>query len=109
MSTLEPGGEFIPRHIGPSVAEQAQMLAALGFDSMESFINSVVPAGIRSGAPLALNPPRSEAQTLAELRQIAAKNKIFRSFLGMGYSDTHTPTVILRNVLENPAWYTAYT
>jgi glycine dehydrogenase len=109
LSALEPGGEFLPRHIGPSAAEQAQMLAALGFDSMQTFINSVVPAGIRSSAPLALNPPRSEAQTLAELRQIAAKNKIFRSFLGMGYSDTHTPTVILRNVLENPAWYTAYT
>ncbi|MFZ1325083.1 MAG: aminomethyl-transferring glycine dehydrogenase [Candidatus Contendobacter sp.] len=109
MSALEPSGEFIPRHIGPSTAEQAQMLAALGCDSMETFINSVVPAGIRSGAPLALEPSRSEAQALAELRQIAAKNKIFRSFLGMGYSDTYTPTVILRNVLENPAWYTAYT
>jgi glycine dehydrogenase len=109
LSALEPGGEFISRHIGPSAVEQAQILAALGYDSMQTFINSVVPAGIRSSAPLALNPPRSEAQTLAELRQIAARNKVFRSFLGMGYSDTYTPTVILRNVLENPAWYTAYT
>jgi len=109
LSALEPSGEFIPRHIGPSVAEQSKMLAALGFDSMDAFIQSVVPAGIRSSAPLALDPPRSEAQVLADLRQIAARNQVFRSFLGMGYYDTHTPTVILRNVLENPAWYTAYT
>ena len=109
LSELDNRGEFISRHIGPSAAEQTKMLAALGFDSMDTFIGQVVPAGIRSGTPLALDPPRGEARVLAELRRMAAKNKVFRSFLGMGYSDTHTPTVILRNVLENPAWYTAYT
>ncbi|MBK7541169.1 MAG: aminomethyl-transferring glycine dehydrogenase [Candidatus Competibacter sp.] len=109
MSELDNRGEFISRHIGPSAAEQAKMLATLGFDSMDAFIDKVVPAGIRSGTPLALDPARGEAQVLAELRRMAAHNKVFRSFLGMGYSDTHTPTVILRNVLENPAWYTAYT
>ncbi|MBK9950862.1 MAG: aminomethyl-transferring glycine dehydrogenase [Candidatus Competibacteraceae bacterium] len=109
MSELDNRGEFISRHIGPSAAEQAKMLATLGFDSMDAFIDKVVPAGIRSGTPLALDPARGEARVLAELRRMAAHNKVFRSFLGMGYSDTHTPTVILRNVLENPAWYTAYT
>ena len=109
LSELDNRGEFIPRHIGPSTAEQAKMLAALGFDSMDAFIDKVVPAGIRSGAPLALESSRSEAQALEDLRRMAAKNQVFRSLLGMGYSDTYTPTVILRNVLENPAWYTAYT
>ena len=109
MAELDQRAEFIPRHIGPSTADQAQMLAGLGFDSMEAFISEVVPAGIRSAAPLALEPARSEAQVLQDLRRMAAKNQVFRSLLGMGYSDTYTPTVILRNVLENPAWYTAYT
>ncbi len=109
LSELDNHGEFIHRHIGPSTTEQAKMLAALGFDSMDAFIAKVVPGGIRSGGPLALDSARGEAQVLATLRRMAAKNNVFRSFLGMGYSDTHTPTVILRNVLENPAWYTAYT
>ena len=109
LAELDPSGEFIRRHIGPSAADQGKMLAALGFDSMDAFIAQVVPAGIRSGAPLALDPSRSEAQALEDLRRMAARNQVFRSLLGMGYYDTHTPTVILRNVLENPAWYTAYT
>ena len=109
LSELDNRGEFIPRHIGPSTAEQARMLAALGFDSMAAFIDKVVPVGIRSGVPLALESSRSEAQALEDLRRMAARNQVFRSLLGMGYSDTYTPTVILRNVLENPAWYTAYT
>lgn len=109
LSELDNRGEFIPRHIGPTAAEQARMLADLGFDSMDAFIDKVVPAGIRSNAPLALDSSRTEAQALADLRRIAAKNKLFRSLIGMGYSDTYVPTVILRNVLENPAWYTAYT
>jgi glycine dehydrogenase len=109
LAELDASNEFIRRHIGPSVAEQRQMLAALGCDSMDTFISQVVPAGIRSGQPLALASSRSEAQALDALRQIAAKNQVFRSLLGMGYYDTLTPTVILRNVLENPAWYTAYT
>ncbi|MER2528789.1 MAG: aminomethyl-transferring glycine dehydrogenase [Candidatus Competibacter denitrificans] len=109
LAELDSGGEFIARHIGPSGAEQAEMLAALGFASIEAFIEQVVPAGIRSGQPLALEASRSEADVLAALRRIAAKNQVFRSLIGMGYYDAHTPTVILRNVLENPAWYTAYT
>ncbi|MBL8250342.1 MAG: aminomethyl-transferring glycine dehydrogenase subunit GcvPA, partial [Candidatus Competibacter sp.] len=109
LSELDNGAEFIARHIGPSAAEQTAMLAALGFDSMAAFIGKVVPAGIRATEPLALDSARSEAQTLADLRRIAAKNQVFRSLIGMGYADTYTPTVILRNVLENPAWYTAYT
>jgi glycine dehydrogenase len=109
LAELDPSSEFIRRHIGPSAADQSKMLAALGFDSMDAFIAQVVPAGIRSAAPLALDPPRSEAQVLEDLRRMAARNQVFRSLLGMGYYDTHTPTVILRNVMENPAWYTAYT
>ncbi len=109
LPDLDPSDEFIRRHIGPSVADQSQMLAVLGFDSLEHFIAQVIPAAIRTTEPLALDSARSEAQTLADLRRMAAKNQVFRSLLGMGYSDTHTPTVILRNVLENPAWYTAYT
>jgi len=109
LSELDNSQEFIARHIGPSAAEQTQMLAMLGFDSMETFIAQVVPAGIRSDRPLALDPARGEARVLAALRRMAANNRNFRSLLGMGYSDTHTPSVILRNVLENPAWYTSYT
>ncbi|MBL8258230.1 MAG: aminomethyl-transferring glycine dehydrogenase [Candidatus Competibacteraceae bacterium] len=109
LSALDNSPEFIARHIGPSAAEQTRMLSALGFDSMEAFIAQVVPAGIRADRPLALDPARSEAQVLAALRRVAAKNQTFRSLLGMGYADTYTPSVILRNVLENPAWYTSYT
>ena len=109
LTELDPSTEFIHRHISPSAAEQTQMLTALGCDSMDAFIAQVVPSAIRMNTPLALESSRSEAQVLTDLRQIAAKNQVFRSLIGMGYSDTHTPTVILRNVLENPAWYTAYT
>ena len=109
LAEWDSSDEFIRRHIGPSAAEQSRMLAALDYDSMDAFIAQVVPAGIRANAPLALASARGEARVLADLREMAAKNQVFRSFLGMGYSATHTPTVILRNVLENPAWYTAYT
>jgi glycine dehydrogenase len=101
--------EFERRHIGPATAEQARMLQALGFDNLDTFISGIVPKSIRSKAPLALGPAKTEAQVLAELRAIASKNKVFKSHIGMGYYDTLTPTVILRNLLENPAWYTSYT
>ena len=100
---------FIPRHVGPSPAEQREMLAALGYDSLDAFIDAVVPEQIRFRATLQTGAEQSEAEVLASLKQMAAKNRVCRSFIGMGYYGTHTPHVILRNVMENPAWYTAYT
>jgi len=100
---------FAARHIGPSPAEQQAMLAELGFASLEEMIERLVPAAIRDPEPLAFPHVGDEAEVLARLRRLAAKNRVLRSFIGMGYHGTHTPGVILRNVLENPAWYTAYT
>src|SRR6267143_5410746 len=100
---------FAERHIGPSESDQRAMLATLGYDSLDAFIAAVVPAYIRLRGSLKLPAAKSEQETLAELRGIAAQNQVFRSYLGMGYHDTYTPGVILRNVLENPGWYTAYT
>src|SRR6266404_9829460 len=97
---------FQERHIGPSAEDQAAML---GYDSLEAFIDAVVPADIRLRAPLRIPQARSEQEALETLRQLAAQNQVFRSYLGMGYHDCFTPTVIQRNVLENPGWYTAYT
>jgi glycine dehydrogenase len=106
---IAPLPEFAARHIGPSAVEQAEMLAVLGFDSLYAMLDRIVPDSVRDRTPLELPSARSEAETLAALAQLAQKNQVFRSFIGMGYHGTHTPTVILRNVLENPAWYTAYT
>ncbi len=100
---------FLPRHIGPSPAEQQAMLATLGYSSLDAFIDAVVPESIRFRGTLAAGPARSEPEVLAALKRMAMRNKVYRSFIGMGYSGTHTPGVILRNVMENPAWYTAYT
>src|SRR6185503_9259033 len=100
---------FARRHIGPGEEEQRAMLGALGIASMEELIARAVPAAIRREKPLDLPASRTEAQALAALKEIAAQNKVMRSFIGLGYSGCHTPSVILRNVLENPAWYTAYT
>src|SRR3569623_343274 len=101
--------DFIGRHIGPPENEQRAMLAALGVDSTEALIRQVVPAAILANNTLAIDEARSEPEVLEKLRQIAARNQVFKSYIGMGYYDCHTPTVILRNLLENPAWYTAYT
>ena len=109
LAELEQHDAFIERHIGPDAAEQTGMLSVLGYRSRAALIDAVIPANIRAKAPLALPDSSTEAAALAELRAIASKNKVFRSFIGQGYYDTHTPGVILRNVLENPAWYTAYT
>ncbi|WP_461521210.1 aminomethyl-transferring glycine dehydrogenase [Porticoccus sp.] len=106
---LTNSNEFIYRHIGPSIKDQQSMLAALGYDSMSAFIDAVVPGSIRSDQPLALAEPCPEQQALAELKAIAAENRVMRSYIGQGYYNCLTPNVILRNVLENPAWYTAYT
>ena len=101
--------EFIRRHIGPSIEEQKQMLSYLGFNSLDEFIKKIVPEKIIENKPLDIDEPVSEHEALNQLKQIASQNKIFKSFIGMGYYGTYTPNVILRNVLENPGWYTAYT
>jgi len=109
LRELEQHDAFIGRHIGPDDAEIAQMLRLLGHDSLESFTDAIVPTTIKSAAPLALPEAASEVDALAKIRAIAGKNRVFKSFIGQGYYGTHTPNVILRNILENPAWYTAYT
>ncbi len=108
MSTHE---NFESRHIGPSHEQEATMLLELGFADLDSFIKSVVPENIAMGKHLAdvLPPALSEVETIAELRKLAGLNQVFDSLIGTGYYGTITPAVILRNVLENPAWYTAYT
>jgi len=100
---------FRTRHIGPRPEEQREMLALLGYDSLDAFIDAVVPEDIRLRRPLALPPGRDEREVLQALRRIAGQNQPFRSYLGMGYHACFTPQVIQRNVLENPGWYTAYT
>jgi glycine dehydrogenase len=106
---FQPSDKFVHRHIGPGAEESAQMLKVLGFASMDEFIDGVIPAGIRFKTPLPLPVALGEHATLNELRAIAGKNQVFRSFIGMGYSDCITPPVIQRNILENPGWYTQYT
>jgi glycine dehydrogenase len=100
---------FAARHIGPSAEEQRTMLAELGFRSLDEMVERVIPESIRDREPLAFPAVGDEPEVLDALRRIAAKNAVLRSLIGMGYYGTHTPSVILRNVLENPAWYTAYT
>jgi glycine dehydrogenase len=109
LEQLEDRAAFSRRHIGPDPDEQAAMLAALGFTSRDALIDAVVPKSIRRKAPMGLPAPRTEGDALQALRRIAEKNELFRSFIGQGYHDTHTPGVILRNIFQNPAWYTAYT
>ncbi len=106
---VDPTIEFAPRHIGPSTAEQQAMLAELGMDSLDQLIDAVVPKAIRSTEPLALPAARSEVETIAALRAMADANEVRTSMIGLGYHGTVTPAVIARNILENPAWYTAYT
>jgi glycine dehydrogenase len=100
---------FVPRHIGPNDAEVAEMLRAVGYGSLDEFIDATIPSAIRMKRPLALGAPRTEHDVLAELREVASRNRVYRNFIGMGYSDTLVPPVIQRNILENPGWYTAYT
>jgi glycine dehydrogenase len=109
LTTLECGDAFIARHIGTTPADQAAMLAALGHPTRAALMDAIVPAAIRRAKPLALPPAMSEAAALARLKSIAARNRVLQSFIGQGYYGTLTPGVILRNILENPAWYTAYT
>nr|WP_295382178.1 aminomethyl-transferring glycine dehydrogenase [Pseudoxanthomonas sp.] len=109
LRDLEHHDAFIARHIGPNDAEIAHMLRVVGHDSLEAMTDAIVPANIKSAAPLALPAAMTEEEALAKIRAVADKNQVFRSFIGQGYYGTHTPKVILRNILENPAWYTAYT
>ncbi|MBN9695090.1 MAG: aminomethyl-transferring glycine dehydrogenase [Zoogloea sp.] len=109
LAALEQGDDFIRRHLGPCSSELPGMLAAVGVDSLETLIGQTVPAGIRLPADLALGEPTAEHVALARLKAIAGKNVLKKSLIGMGYYDTITPKVILRNVMENPGWYTAYT
>ena len=106
---LAPTDAFAPRHLGPDEAEVADMLREVGAPSIDSLIAETIPAGIRLRHPLDLPAPRGEREALDALRALAAKNQVFRSFLGMGYHDCLTPAVVQRNVLENPGWYTQYT
>ena len=108
-SALVEDATFVPRHIGPSPDEVAAMLDELGFDSLDALVDATVPEQIRLRRPLAIHGPRREHDALVSLRQVARRNQIFRSYIGMGYHDTATPAVIERNILKNPGWYTAYT
>ncbi|MEI2416932.1 aminomethyl-transferring glycine dehydrogenase [Orrella sp. JC864] len=106
---FDPARDFVSRHIGPAEDDLHKMLSVVGADSLQALIEQVVPPSIRLQEPLDLPAPRSEPDVLAELREMAARNEVYRSYIGQGYYGTHTPNVVLRNVLENPAWYTAYT
>ncbi|MGF6495609.1 glycine dehydrogenase [Luteibacter sp. 621] len=109
LRDLENHGAFIERHIGPNDAEIAEMLTVVGHGTLDALTDAIVPGSIKSPAPLALPKAVTEEEALAKIRAVADKNQVFRSFIGQGYYGTLTPNVILRNVLENPAWYTAYT
>ncbi|CEO41899.1 aminomethyl-transferring glycine dehydrogenase [Photobacterium kishitanii] len=109
LSILSDDTCFAQRHNGPSLSQQQQMLATIGVSSIEQLIQQTLPAAIALPEPMALPVSQSEANMLASLKQIASKNIINKSYIGQGYYNTYTPSVILRNILENPGWYTAYT
>jgi hypothetical protein len=109
LGDLENPSEFIARHIGISAADEAHMLSVIGEASRRALIDSIVPRSIARARPMELPAAVTEAAALAELKAMAQKNQVLKSFIGQGYYGTHTPGVILRNILENPAWYTAYT
>jgi glycine dehydrogenase len=109
LTDLQNAAEFITRHVGPSADDQQQMLSALGCTNLQQLTAQVVPEAIAMAEDLAIVDGCTEAQALAELREIASHNRVFKSFIGQGYYGTITPNVIQRNILENPAWYTAYT
>ena len=109
LSDLENASEFLARHIGIGAADEATMLKTLSAASRSDLIDEIVPRSIARSQPMAIPAPVTEAAALAELQAMASRNKVFKSYIGQGYYSTHTPGVILRNILENPAWYTAYT
>ncbi|WP_337246036.1 aminomethyl-transferring glycine dehydrogenase [Luteimonas sp. gir] len=109
LRDLEHPSAFVERHIGPNDAEIAHMLEVVGHASLDAMTDAIVPGSIKSATDLALPTATTEVEALAKIRAIAKKNTVLRSVIGQGYYGTHTPNVILRNILENPAWYTAYT
>ncbi|WP_426175492.1 aminomethyl-transferring glycine dehydrogenase [Massilia sp. TWR1-2-2] len=112
LTQLEARGAFIPRHIGPTESEQASMLSTLGYASRAALIDAIVPPNIRNNSRLELGQfydPMTESAALAKLKGLAGQNKVMKSMIGQGYASTITPPVVLRNIFENPAWYTAYT
>ena len=109
LAQLGDDSDFIQRHNGPDVAQQQKMLKALGLNSIEQMIDNTIPDNIRLPRAIALAEPTSEVEMLAALKAIASKNKVNKSYIGQGFYHTHVPNVILRNVFENPGWYTAYT
>ncbi len=106
---LAPTDTFVHRHIGPDEAEVAEMLALLGYPSLDKLIEAAVPSQIRTDSPLNVGPARGEHELLAEVKRMASNNEVRRSYIGMGYTGTIVPPVIQRNILENPGWYTQYT
>ncbi|MGP1628480.1 MAG: glycine dehydrogenase (aminomethyl-transferring), partial [Giesbergeria sp.] len=109
LGALENAAEFLPRHIGIDAADEAHMLSVIGEASRRALIDSIVPRSIARRHAMDVPPPAAEAAALAELKAIASRNQVLKSYIGQGYYGTYTPGVILRNILENPAWYTAYT
>ncbi len=109
MSSLDVSDRFARRHVGPSPDERDEMLQAVGAPTLDALMDEAIPASIRLKAPLSLPPAESEQQYLNRLGHLAHRNQVFRSYIGLGYYDTFTPSVILRMVLENPGWYTPYT
>src|SRR3989449_11019591 len=107
--TNEAATTFVRRHIGPSPRDVAAMLEAVGAKSLSALMGETLPSSIRQKAPLDLGTPLSETEALAHMRELASQNAVFTSLIGQGYSGTILPAVIQRNILENPAWYTAYT
>ena len=109
LNDLEFRDAFIQRHIGPNEKQQTAMLDIVNAASLEDLTNQIVPASIQLKQPLTIENATPETEALAYLQAVAEQNEVFKSYIGMGYHDTVVPGVILRNVLENPGWYTAYT
>ncbi|MFH0946545.1 MAG: glycine dehydrogenase (aminomethyl-transferring), partial [Planctomycetota bacterium] len=109
LNPLGPVDRFIDRHIGRSAADTARMLESLEVDSLDQLIDETIPKSIRMSGELRLNEPRTETETMLALKRLAAKNSVFRSYIGLGYYGTITPPVLLRMIFENPGWYTQYT
>src|SRR5947209_10043450 len=107
--SLEHPDQFVTRHVGPSSKDVEKMLSVVGAKSLDALVGETVPESIRLHRALNLPPAKSEAELLDHARKLGKKNRVMRSLIGMGYSDCITPPVILRNVLENPGWYTQYT
>ncbi|WP_298749268.1 aminomethyl-transferring glycine dehydrogenase [uncultured Serinicoccus sp.] len=101
--------DFVARHVGPRPEDVERMLEVVGYDSLEALVEAATPEGIRGAAPLAIEAAPSEQAVIAELRELAGRNTVVTPMIGLGYYGTQTPPVVLRNILENPAWYTAYT